>query len=977
MGKNITALSLSAASEFLSGIIITIVAVLLSAGVASQELQNTPFPTSPQVVVEIGAHTDTTRRVGADASGEFVVSGSTDKTVRIWKADDGGLLRTIRLPRSGDEVGRVYSVALSPDARVVAVGGFTVPDGHPEQIYLFDRESGALVRHIEGLPHRVADLAFSPDGQSLAAATKAPIGGLRVYRLSDGVEIAADDYGADSYSVDFSKDGRLVTTSWDGSLRLYDRSFHRTAEVPISAPHPHSAPFSPDGQEIAVASSGTGGIDILAANDLRLLYHVDTADVREVTAIAWSASGWNLCADGPRLESGDYSVSCWSEHGRGKRRDFAVGADSVFDLVTISTGGFAFGSYGSAVGVLNPNDSVRWSRFGKVADFRGQRGDNSIRVSADGSSVVFGFEEFGRRPARLDLRSGTLIFDPSPDANLVGAEISARGFSIEDWANSSTPILDGTRVRLETENEISRSLSIMPKGKGFILGTDWYIRSYNSRGKLLWKTATGSYAWSVTITGDGKTVVAGLGDGTLRWYDVASGSPLLTAFVEASGRWVAWLPEGFFASSEGGAELIGYQLNRGRDEAPEFVRFNQLFERFYRSELVIARLMRDETAIDAAAANGGSIDQLISAARPPVLSLMGPTSQIIDGPDFTLQVEVEDRGGGVGPLEVRVNGILLDSLSTRAEPANIGGGKVTQKRPLRLVPGRNVIESRGTTSDGSVASPVIRQVVFVREDATSPPALRGLAIGIDKYYDSALTLRYAAGDAAAIQRNLEERSQSLFSLVDINLLTDEQATKSGIKQAFAEMAHLVQPQDVFVLYLAGHGLADDGHYYFVPQDVRFTNQESLRAGSLSERELVDLLKMINAQKSLIVLDTCYAGAFAAPQQLALLSSRGPAEKAAIDRLMRATGRAVIAATTTQQVAIEGYQGHGVFSYGLLEGLSGSADSQSGDRNGFISILELGAYLDRRVPELSESAFKVRQIPMHYFSNQDFDIGRIP
>ena len=174
-----------------------------------------------------------------------------------------------------------------------------------------------------------------------------------------------------------------------------------------------------------------------------------------------------------------------------------------------------------------------------------------------------------------------------------------------------------------------------------------------------------------------------------------------------------------------------------------------------------------------------------------------------------------------------------------------------------------------------------------------------------------------------------------------------------------------------MLYLSGHGFADSGRYHFVPQEVRYSNQEALRTGSLSEDDLVPLLARIKAQKSLVILDTCYAGAFAAPQQVAF--ARGLEEKAAIDRLMRATGRAVLAASTEHQLAMEGYKGHGLYTYALIEGLRGNADQNAGDRNGAVSILELSQYLDTRVPNLSWEAFQRNQIPMYHLSGQAFDV----
>ena len=159
-------------------------------------------------------HTAAIRRADVSATGAYAVSGSDDKTVRIWAAQTGQLLRTIRLPQGPGHVGQVYAVAISPDGALVAAGGLPGQRARPKPIYLFHRDTGALVRRLEGLPNDISHLVFSPTGRYLAA-TLGGTGGLRVYdRDADWQEVARDaPYGDDSYGAAFAADGRLATTS--------------------------------------------------------------------------------------------------------------------------------------------------------------------------------------------------------------------------------------------------------------------------------------------------------------------------------------------------------------------------------------------------------------------------------------------------------------------------------------------------------------------------------------------------------------------------------------------------------------------------------------------------------------------------------------------------------------------------------------------------------------------------------------------
>jgi uncharacterized caspase-like protein len=75
-------------------------------------------------------------------------------------------------------------------------------------------------------------------------------------------------------------------------------------------------------------------------------------------------------------------------------------------------------------------------------------------------------------------------------------------------------------------------------------------------------------------------------------------------------------------------------------------------------------------------------------------------------------------------------------------------------------------------------------------------------------------------------------------------------------------------------------------------------------------------------------------------------------------LAQATGRTILTAASNDQEASEGYRGHGLFTYNVLEALE-RADS---DRNGTIEVAELAAYVYAEVSTLSEQVFGSRQVP---------------
>lgn len=238
---------------------------------------------------------------------------------------------------------------------------------------------------------------------------------------------------------------------------------------------------------------------------------------------------------------------------------------------------------------------------------------------------------------------------------------------------------------------------------------------------------------------------------------------------------------------------------------------------------------------------------------------------------------------------------------------------------------------------------------------------------ISDYRDHSLELKYAADDALSMCQELENRGRPLFRNVKVKLLTDKEASTDGITGAFTEMAGQIRVNDVFVLYLSGYGKTLEANYHFIPWEFAYEDDDSIRQQAMNYKKIQELLEMIRANKSLVILDTCHSGS-------AVLAAKGMEEKTAIDRLMRATGRATLAATSDTAQAYEGYEGHGIFTHALLQGLKGHADFCRGDRNGSTGIDELGKYVRDEVPRITYEKFRFEQIPMSSVIGDPFDIG---
>jgi WD40 repeat protein len=128
----------------------------------------------PALRIETGMHTATIWGVGVDRAGKFLVTSSIDKTARVWELATGRLLRVLRAPIGNGSEGKLHGVAISPDGNTIAVSGWTGFEWDKlSSIYLFDRESGRLLRRLPGLPQIVTHLAFSADGTACASGARA------------------------------------------------------------------------------------------------------------------------------------------------------------------------------------------------------------------------------------------------------------------------------------------------------------------------------------------------------------------------------------------------------------------------------------------------------------------------------------------------------------------------------------------------------------------------------------------------------------------------------------------------------------------------------------------------------------------------------------------------------------------------------------------------------------------------------------
>ena len=140
-----------------------------------------------------------------------MLSGSGDKTLKLWDAASGRLIRTFE-----GHSGGVVSVAFSPDGTRVLSGSWD------KTLKLWDAASGQLIRTFEGHSGGVGSVAFSPDGTRVLSGSDDKT--LKLWDAASGQLIRTfEGHSGGVYSVAFSPDGtRVLSGSGDGTERIWD-----------------------------------------------------------------------------------------------------------------------------------------------------------------------------------------------------------------------------------------------------------------------------------------------------------------------------------------------------------------------------------------------------------------------------------------------------------------------------------------------------------------------------------------------------------------------------------------------------------------------------------------------------------------------------------------------------------------------------------------------------------------------------------
>ncbi|MBN9070726.1 MAG: WD40 repeat domain-containing protein, partial [Rhizobiales bacterium] len=489
-------------------LVLSVLAILLGA-LGAARAEGADF----RLDLDTGGHRALVRDLAFTSDGHLLLSASDDKTIRVWDVASGTTLRTLRGYMGAGNDGKVFALAISPDDRTVAAGGY-FGEGIDKPPYgdvrLFDIATGRMTGVLTGAGQSVFGLAYAPDGNEIAAGS----GDGYVYvwsRAAGGWEpkTRLDGDSNRIAKVAYALEGRrIVAITADNGVRLWDRGTGEEIDMPDAEPLRDTGlmalTVSAEGSRFATGDS-EGNVMVFAAGDGRLLATLPKQPFR-IGALTFA---------------GDRLVASCGYQCTDKHRTVVFGADGKTEREYREHDGTVYASARSPDGLQVATAGGRrhaihlWDpttgKTGKVMQGAGAP-VMAVGLDARAAAVAWGFADpcpdriacpdvMGPLDHSMPLPKQDVFFEPP--APLVG---DAKRFrrAVHEQAGSALRAAGGGSEELEN-------------GRLEILRAGAVVKTIDN------DETNGFLHAAFTLLENGRSLITGGSDGTLIEYDAATG----------------------------------------------------------------------------------------------------------------------------------------------------------------------------------------------------------------------------------------------------------------------------------------------------------------------------------------------------------------------------------------------------------------------------------------------------------------------
>jgi hypothetical protein len=240
-----------------------------------------------------------------------------------------------------------------------------------------------------------------------------------------------------------------------------------------------------------------------------------------------------------------------------------------------------------------------------------------------------------------------------------------------------------------------------------------------------------------------------------------------------------------------------------------------------------------------------------------------------------------------------------------------------------------------------------------------PSFIHGHALIIGMGADLPDTIQDASGLAAI----LTDPERCAYPAAQVTLLTGEKATRAEVLSALDALGRLTDPEAAVVVYFSGHGYrvtASLGEFYYLMPfgyDTERLFETAIRGDEFTAR-----LRLIPAQKLLVLLDCCHAGGLTKPEPTGMKLAKAPLPPEAASLLAEGRGRVLIASSQQDEFSFAG-KPYSAFTLALVEALCGEG---AADQDGYVRVSDLAMHAREVVPGRTGK----RQHPILHFEQAD-------